>query len=155
MHSDEIAMNVKCAWLDIVKHLAHHPRTETVPLPSGCSLVPNKYTRLQRSFLDLVEAARHLRQAARCLRWSWLGVRAAVRDSAIWRVARRLYVAGLRQKEGCNASCDTTKVPANRASGACADVGTAPARASGSGMTADYMRRKEDAKKEAFAGLGC
>jgi len=27
-------------WLGIVKNLAHHPRTETVLLPSGCSLVP-------------------------------------------------------------------------------------------------------------------
>src|ERR1700686_2976650 len=68
------------AWLDIVKNLTHHPRTETVPLPSGCLFVPQQYTRLQRSFLDLVEAARHLRQAARCLWWSWLGVRAPVRD---------------------------------------------------------------------------
>jgi hypothetical protein len=56
-------------WLDIVKNLAHHPRTETVPLPSGYSFVPDKYTRLQSSFLDLVEAARHFRQAARCLWW--------------------------------------------------------------------------------------
>ena len=43
-------------WLGIFKNLATHPRTETVPLPSGCSLVPEKYTPLQRSFLDLVKA---------------------------------------------------------------------------------------------------
>jgi hypothetical protein len=92
-------------WSDIVKNLAHHPRTEIVPLPSGCSLVPNTYTRLQRSFLDLVEAARHLRQAARCLRWSWLGLRDAAGDPTICCIARFQSVAGLRRKEGCNASC--------------------------------------------------
>src|SRR5438876_9217642 len=95
---------VRSSWLNIVKNLSHHPRTETVPLPSGCSFVPQRYTRLQRSFLDLVEAARHLRLAGRCLCWSWLGVRAAFRDSAICCIGRR-RVAGLRQKEGSNASC--------------------------------------------------
>jgi hypothetical protein len=30
-------------WRDIIKNLAHHPRTETVPLPSGCSFVPDQY----------------------------------------------------------------------------------------------------------------
>jgi hypothetical protein len=48
-------------WLSIVKNLAHHPRTKIVYVPSGCSVLPEKYTRLQRSFLDVVEAARHLR----------------------------------------------------------------------------------------------
>jgi hypothetical protein len=76
----------RSTWLEIVKNLAHYPRTETVPLPSGCSLLPEQYTRLQRSFLDLVEAARHFRQAGRCLWWSWLGVRASVRESAVLRV---------------------------------------------------------------------
>jgi hypothetical protein len=126
--------------LDIVKNLAHHPRTETVSLPSGCSLVPEQYTPLQRSFLDLVEAARHLRQAARCLRFSWLGIRAALRESAIWRTFRPRLRWERSPKEECNASCGTmmskepqaqprlrpAQVPANRASGACADVGNAP-----------------------------
>src|SRR5438067_915076 len=91
-------------WLDIVTNLVHHPRTETVPVPSGCCFVPQQYTRLQTSFLDLLEAARHLRQAARCLWWSWLGVRAALRESAIWCVVARRLRWEQRLKGECNAS---------------------------------------------------
>src|SRR5437588_566237 len=92
-------------YLDFPNH-DYSPRTETVLLPSGCSLVPQQYTRLQRSFLDLVEAARHFCQAVRCLWWFWLGVRAAFRESAICRIGRR-RVAELGQKEGCSVSCAT------------------------------------------------
>src|SRR5437868_3188290 len=93
-------------WLDVVTNLAHHPRTEIVPLPSGCLLVPQQYTRLQRSFLDLLEATRHLRQAAQCLWWSWLGVRAALGDFAIYYVGRFRCVADFNRKKDVMLHCE-------------------------------------------------
>jgi hypothetical protein len=42
-------------WSDIIKNPAYHPRTETVPLPSGCSLVPQQYTRGKTEFIPNAE----------------------------------------------------------------------------------------------------
>ena len=70
---------VRCiAWLDLLRDLRDHPRTEIVSWHSGWRSVPLPYTLRQRAFLCSVEAARNLHQAARFLLWpaiAWMRLR--------------------------------------------------------------------------------
>ena len=96
-------LDIDATWRSILKNLPHHPYSQSVPLKSGVSLEPLPYTRMQKSFLDLVEAARHLHQAGRCLLWSLRGVLNALAAHTTLR-GHHCELPERIRKEGCNAS---------------------------------------------------